>query len=169
MEARPYNIVADSAKGGYILIIKLDTTKKIGVGKLGMLSFPQGFYAYLGSALGGFKARVNRHLHYLNRSKKPRWHIDCLLAEANVVRVILYETEERLECLLSQALANELLPIPGFGSSDCHCQSHLYFAPDIPMLESSILKAISRTVRSTGHSKGLTRPQKVRKVDHFNY
>lgn len=105
-----------SAKGGYILLLKLDAEKTINVGSLGTILFPQGFYAYLGSALGSFKSRISRHLA---EGKKPKWHIDYLLNEAEALRVILYETEQRLECLLSQALVDQFSFVPGFGSSDC--------------------------------------------------
>jgi Uri superfamily endonuclease len=133
--------MASSKKGGYILLAKLDDPKIIDVGRLGRISFHEGFYAYLGSALGGFKSRINRHLA---KDKKPKWHIDYFLNEAKLLRVILFETSQKLECSLSQALANELPFTLGFGSTDCHCQSHLYFAKDRPTLELSIQKAISQ-------------------------
>lgn len=129
-----------TAKGGYVLIVELDAKKNIDVGSLGLISFSGGFYAYMGSALGGFKARVNRHLA---EGKKPKWHIDYLLTEAKVVQVILCETERRLECLLSQVLANEFSSVPGFGSSDCRCKSHLYFADNRAYLERGIKRAIA--------------------------
>ena len=129
-----------TAKGGYVLIVELDAKKNIDVGSLGLISFSGGFYAYMGSALGGFKARVNRHLA---EGKKPKWHIDYLLTEAKVVQVILCETERRLECLLSQALVDRFSVVPGFGSSDCRCKSHLCFANDRSRLESGITTAIA--------------------------
>ncbi|MBM3118280.1 MAG: GIY-YIG nuclease family protein [Chloroflexi bacterium] len=134
-------LIASPAKGEYILILELTADRIINVGRLGAISFPKGFYAYVGSALGGFKSRINRHLV---EDKKPKWHIDYLLNEARILQVILHETEQRLECLLSQALANELLSIAGFGSSDCQCRSHLYFASHRPNLEMSVGKAIAQ-------------------------
>lgn len=134
------DLTVSSAKGSYILIMLLNSEKKIRVGSLGGIPFPEGFYTYLGSALGGFKSRVNRHL---TEDKKPKWHIDYLLSEAKVLRVIFCETERRLECLLSQALVDGFSFIPGFGSSDCRCQSHLYFANDESSLKLGIRKAIA--------------------------
>ena len=145
------NSIVSSARGAYILLVKLDTKKTITVGNLRTISFPEGFYAYLGSALGGFKSRINRHL---TEDKKPKWHIDYLLNEARVLQVILYETEQRLECLLSQALTNELPCIPDFGSSDCQCRSHLYFATDRPSLEINISQAIAQLTAPEEHKKG---------------
>lgn len=114
-------------KGGYVLIIELEEGQGISIGSLGVGYFPAGFYAYCGSALGGFKSRFN---HHLTKNKKPRWHIDYLLNKAEIREIILCQTEKRLECLLSQALDGELTYIPGFGSSDCHCKSHLFFSTD---------------------------------------
>ena len=128
------------AKGSYILIAKLDVEKEIPVGSLGVVTFQRGFYAYLGSALGGFKSRINRHL---TKSKLPKWHIDYLLNEASLLQVFLCDTERRLECLLSRVMIDEISFIPAFGSSDCRCQSHLYFANDKPSLQLGIRKAVT--------------------------
>lgn len=135
------DLEVSSIKGGYVLFAQLDAGKRIHVGSLGVIPFAEGFYAYLGSALGGFKSRVNRHL---TEDKEPKWHIDYLLNEAKVLRVILCETERRLECPLSQALVGGFSFIPGFGSSDCQCQSHLYFANDRSSLELGVRKAIAQ-------------------------
>ena len=128
------------SKGGYVLIIGLNAAKNICTGSLGVVHFPKGFYAYLGSARGGFKPRINRHLI---KDKKPKWHIDYLLTEARILQLILCTTELKLECLLSQALISELCPIPRFGSSDCRCKSHLYFADNMPCLKKNIDAALA--------------------------
>jgi Uri superfamily endonuclease len=128
-------------KGGYVLIVDLDEGQEILVGSLGRRYFPRGFYAYCGSALGSFKSRLNRHL---NKNKKPRWHIDYLLNKAEIWGIILCQTETRLECLLAQALAQELACIPGFGCSDCHCKSHLFFSADKDSLVERVTTFIAR-------------------------
>jgi len=155
-----------AARGGYVLILALDAKKNIQVGSLGVVSFLGGFYAYLGSALGGFKSRMNRHL---TEDKKPKWHIDYLLSEANVLQVILCETERRLECLLSRTLINECSCVPGFGCSDCRCKSHLYFANDRHHLESDIRRAIAEVAlpqESLKEARGLSDRNEA---DYFNY
>ena len=129
-----------ATKGSYVLVVELDAEKRIRVGSLGVIQFPRACYAYLGSALGGLKSRVKRHL---SKDKKQKWHIDYLLTEAKILQIILCETERRLECLLSGSLVNELSFIPSFGSSDCRCRSHLYFASDRAYLESGIRSAIT--------------------------
>ena len=155
-----------AAKGGYVLIVQLDAKKNIHVGSLGVVPFLGGFYAYFGSALGGFKSRMNRHL---KENKKPKWHIDYLLSEAKVLQVILCETERRLECLLSRTLINEFSCVSGFGCSDCRCKSHLYFANDRHHLESGIMIAIAEVAlpqESFKEARGLSDRNEA---DYSNY
>jgi len=102
------------------------------VGALGPLAFPQGFYAYCGSAMGGLRARINRHVR---RGKKVRWHVDYLLEKGRVKKVLFAVTNERLECRLADGLGNAFNNYPGFGSSDCHCPSHLFFSGELPTLQ----------------------------------
>lgn len=124
-----------------MLVMELEKGQEISVGSLGRSYFPAGFYAYCGSALAGFKARLNRHL---TKNKKPKWHIDYLLNEAEIREIILFQTVKRLECLLSQALGGELTSIPHFGCSDCHCKSHLFFSTDKDSLVETITASITR-------------------------
>lgn len=66
-------------KGVYVLILKLEEDSEIQIGRLGKLHFRNGFYAYIGSALGGGFKRVDRHINVskgINHTKK--WHIDYL-------------------------------------------------------------------------------------------
>ena len=112
-------------KGSYILLVELAIKMDVFVGKLGYVSFPKASYAYVGSAMNGLRARLARHLR---RKKKLHWHIDYLLKEAEVEEIILCQGEESLECSLAQALAGKFQSVSGFGSSDCKCRSHLYFA-----------------------------------------
>ena len=110
---------------GYILVLRLGKGQEISVGGLGRGYFPRGFYVYCGSVPSGRRSR---------KGKKTRWHIDYLAGKAEIQEVIICETEESLECLLSPALSKELTHIPGFGSSDCHCRSHLFFCADREMM-----------------------------------
>jgi len=134
-------------KGIYIIIMKLDNERKIHTGRLGVLNFPGGYYAYIGSALGGFKSRIR---HHLSKSKKLKWHIDYFLNEARVLQIVLCITEKQLECVLAQALNEHLIPVPHFGSSDCRCKSHLYFISDEHDLSYSINKSTAGLVSSYG-------------------
>jgi Uri superfamily endonuclease len=128
-------------KGSYILLIELATKKDIFVGKLGNISFPKATYAYVGSAMNGLRARLARHLR---REKKLHWHIDYLLKEAEVEEIILCQGDDRVECSLAQALAGELQSVPGFGSSDCKCRSHLYFASEKDRVRARATEAVKQ-------------------------
>lgn len=122
-------------KGTYVLILTLDKEAAIAVGKLGMFSFPAGYYLYIGSALGGLFARVRRHIQ---GGKKIHWHIDYLRQKAKVVEIWYMVSEGSLECSWSQAAANlpeaQSLPV-GFGSSECSCRSHLLYFNSKPSFE----------------------------------
>ena len=120
--------------GIYTLIISVIQPLRRKIGKLGYHTFPKGIYTYTGSAIGvkssNLKSRVGRHL---NARKKKHWHIDYLLSSSNtrICGVIFLETEKKLECELSQKLAeiNGVKKIvEGFGASDCHkgCKTHLH-------------------------------------------
>ncbi len=114
-------------KGSYLLLIKLPDEQAITIGSLKALPFPRGYYAYVGSAMSGLKARLS---HHLRASKKPRWHIDYLLPRATISGVILCETGERIECAIAEALSHQFDAIRGFGCSDCRCYSHLFFSTE---------------------------------------
>ncbi len=126
-------------KGSYILLIELAANKDIFVGKLGNVSFPKASYAYVGSAMNGLRARLDRHLR---REKKLYWHIDYLLKEAEVEEIVICESNDRVECSIAQVLTGELQSVPGVGSSDCRCQSHLYFASEKHRLKARVAEAV---------------------------
>jgi len=113
--------------GVYNLVIYLETERRIQVGRLGDFVFPSGYYVYTGSALKGLEARIARHRR---KEKRKWWHIDYLLEWAEVVEVRTYPTEERKECTLNRKvakLAGARMVVPGFGASDCGCETHLFF------------------------------------------
>jgi len=125
-------------KGSYVLLIELPEEQTITIGSLKAIYFPRGYYAYVGSAMGGFKSRLNRHL---KSNKKPHWHIDYLLEKASISEIILCETKDRAECTVAQVLSHQFDSIPGFGSSDCKCCSHLFFAAF--KMKSTIMAALN--------------------------
>jgi len=126
-------------KGSYVLLIKLPEAQTITIGSLPDVHFPRGYYAYVGSALSGIKSRLN---HHLKRNKKLYWHIDYLLPKATITDIIIGETEDRVECAIAQALSSQFDSIPGFGSSDCHCHSHLFFATEERQMKATIMAAL---------------------------
>jgi len=114
----------------------LSEQQTISIGSLSEVYFPGVHYAYVGSALGGVKARLS---HHLNRNKKSHWHIDYLLQKASISDIIVGESEDRVECAVAQALSAQFDYIPGFGVSDCHCPSHLFFTDENTQIKSAIM------------------------------
>ena len=135
------NDLDKTEKGSYVLLIELPVEQTVTVGSLKAIRFLCGYYAYVGSALAGFKSRLN---HHLKESKRPRWHIDYLLPMASISSIILFETRDRVECTIAQALSRKFNSIPGFGSSDCKCRSHLFFATEEGQLESAVMSNIDQ-------------------------
>lgn len=121
-------------KGSYILIIFLKNQIKINIGALGLIKFKQGFYFYVGSAMGSYGSttlinRIKRHIS-INNNKKNHWHIDYLIENdhVSIVKIILIPSSFRLECIIAQELLDKSNDfIENFGSSDCLCKSHLIY------------------------------------------
>jgi Uri superfamily endonuclease len=123
-----------SAKGTYLLLASLDQPTPIGVGRLGVFTFPGGWYIYVGSALGsgGLKARLDRHRR---RNKRLHWHIDYLLQRAEIEASWTIRSAARLECVLAARvckLPQAQILVPRFGASDCRCAGHLTHVPYRP-------------------------------------
>jgi Uri superfamily endonuclease len=117
--------------GAYALLIALDCSSEIIIGRLGKFRFPAGFYLYVGSALGpgGLARRVARHLR---AEKRLHWHVDYLLDArcARVVEVWTAESATRRECDWARAamqLPGATIIAPRLGASDCQCAAHLSF------------------------------------------
>jgi sugar fermentation stimulation protein A len=119
-------------RGAYLLLVRIDCGKTLGVGSLGQIEFKQGYYVYVGSAMRGLAKRVARHIR---KKKNIRWHIDYLTAAAEKVSAVPIISSENLEC----QLANRLEKITGspavqnFGSSDCRCPGHLFYFAENPL------------------------------------
>ena len=97
---------------------------------MGRLKFSAGYYCYIGSALNGrLYNRVKRHISRVS-TKKKHWHIDFLLdfPDIKVIKVILVPSPVREECKLAKTIKKlSINEVIGFGSSDCNCNSHLYY------------------------------------------
>jgi len=116
------------ASGGtYILLLELSSLITIEIGRIGERTFEAGCYAYVGSALGpgGLAARLHR---YTSGPRNNHWHIDYLLEHARVIGALFRADDDRRECNWARWVG-EWTPrrIPRFGSSDCRCESHLFF------------------------------------------
>jgi len=113
--------------GTYVLQVRVRHARRIRIGALGSLDFCPGLYLYVGSALGpgGLRSRIAHHRSVGHRS---RWHMDYLRRYATLPGAWVWPGPSRLECRWAGQLRD--LPGlrtmgPGFGSSDCHCPSHL--------------------------------------------
>jgi len=133
-------------KGIYILLLRMKESKDIRVGKLGMLHFRRGYYSYVGSAQGsGGEKRITRHFNVAyGKNHIRKWHIDYLLPHSEVICAVFSPTDEAIECVVAEILSKYSDGLKGFGCSDCHCASHLFFTVRNIMGEASdICKGVS--------------------------
>jgi len=118
-------------RGSYLLVLELGREKPIGIGQLGKVVFQKGYYIYVGSAMNNLSARVKRHRQ---KRKKMHWHIDYLTQEADGLLSLPISSSQRHECEIAQALSSIMKSgPPGFGSSDCHCLTHLFRSEKNPL------------------------------------
>jgi len=120
--------------GTYILLMRVQKSSTVEIGKKGTMKLQPGFYLYVGSAFGsgGLRARVGRHAR---DEKSLRWHIDYLRQKARLVAVYFSTDEGHLEddwAESIQAWPWVRVPMPGFGASDSQVLSHLFFCPKQP-------------------------------------
>ena len=121
--------------GTYALILSSPEAGSVVIGRRGALELRPGFYVYVGSARGpgGLRARVQRHL---SSSPRRHWHIDYLKQHARVVEVWYSYGPDPREHEWANALADMRdaeIPMPRFGSSDCHCLTHLFYFQQWPI------------------------------------
>lgn len=118
-------------KGTYCLLINLKKDSRIKIGnKLSFINFKSGYYIYVGSAMNSLESRLNRHL---SDDKKKHWHIDYLLLNKNSQITDIYYTvsTKKVECEIARNISPNSSEIDNFGSSDCECNSHLFYFEDI--------------------------------------
>ena len=126
-----------STPGTYVLLLHLFRSASIHVGRLGIVTFPRGYYAYVGSAFGpgGVAARCRHHRLIADR---PHWHIDYLRAATRLRQIWFSHDQQRREHQWSVLLGRSRgasLPLVGFGASDCGCSSHLFHFSSTPSFE----------------------------------
>ncbi len=129
----PWDAIETHARdrGSYLVILRLREDRRITVGELGEIPFRKGFYLYVGSAMKGLTARVERHRRL---TKTLHWHIDYLRAQAEVVKVLPIRSPQRIECAVARAVEGVTQwSVKGFGCSDCRCESHLFGLDDNPL------------------------------------
>lgn len=129
----PWETIAREAedRGSYMILLTIVDDLQIAVGSLGDLSFPAGYYVYVGAARSSMTKQMERHLRN-NRANHE--HIDYLRKHAKKCISIPIRTDTVLEHDLARSLAtiaDDL--VPHFGSSGCQCVSHLFRFAENPL------------------------------------
>ena len=119
------------SKGSYILIMQNKQSMELDIGRLGRVTFNQGYYVYVGSGMGGVYERVKRHSR---KDKKKHWHIDYLTPEnMPIKRIYIICRAQRMEELLARRIEKiSCKGVKGFGASDSSLSSHLFFFSSPP-------------------------------------
>lgn len=142
--------------GDYALLLILEHTRSIHIGRLGGFTFAPGWYLYSGSGRGPgrLQARVRRHL---GGTEHPHWHIDALRKAAQIAAVFYALEGPPLECAWSRAAAQlpgAQIPAPGFGAGDCRsaCRAHLVALPPWIGLHTAV-QALHRILQPAADSR----------------
>lgn len=117
----------------YLLLVNLEKDISLKIGKKGYKEFRGGFYVYVGS---GRRYGFQRIIRHLKISKKFKWHIDYLLECGKIEKIWIILGKGTDECHLSSLLEKYgIILVKKFGSSDCHCPSHLFYFKKNPSKE----------------------------------
>jgi sugar fermentation stimulation protein A len=138
----PWKTIEQEAqdRGSYIVVLHLARTRRIRTGDLGLISYPKGFYCYVGSAPDNLSRRVAHH----QRKRKGLFrHIDHVRNMAVVKAVLPVRASADLACSIADALrAIAAWSIPGFGSADCSCNGHLFGMAEDPLHSPLFMKTL---------------------------
>lgn len=135
-------VVAQEAqdKGDYVMVLHLGEEKTLTIGSKGDMTFSAGYYLYVGSAKANLAKRIERHKR---KRKQMHWHLDYLRGHCDVVAALPIRSSSDLECDLAQAVRTVAdWEIPRFGSSDCHCDSHLFGMRENPIHHEGFMMVI---------------------------
>jgi sugar fermentation stimulation protein A len=128
-------------KGSYVLVLHNISPFRKKIGKIGEKLFKKGYYVYIGSALNSLKKRINRHL---KKNKKEHWHIDYILPFLMVIeKTYIIRRSDKIEEQLAFKMSSiSQGNVPGFGSSDSHAPSHLFYFEQNPINQKSFFEVI---------------------------
>jgi len=118
-------------KGIYILELFAEKDFTISAKKFIDVTFPKGYYYYIGSAQKNLKSRIARHF---KKEKIIHWHIDHLTSHESI-RIINYYIIEDAEKNIEAEIANNFAvdfeaqaAVNGFGNSDTkETETHLFY------------------------------------------
>ena len=147
--------------GTYALFLHLEEELQMRVGVLGPCSFPTGVHVYAGSAMGGLRARLARHVR---RDKRVHWHVDRLTTAGGcrVLGAVVFTSPVLRECDIIGSLESiegirgvdgaEVRPLR-FGASDHGCRGHLVWMGE----EASIARvAVAHLTKGTTGGRWLS-------------
>ena len=138
----PWKVLEEnvSDRGGYLLILELEKEICLSAGRLEKKDFPAGYYCYVGSAMKSLSARMSRHLR---KRKNFHWHVDYLREVSRFVVCLPVRSSLPVECDMAHALEGIADgEVPGFGSSDCSCPSHLFRFSSNPLRSAPFIKML---------------------------
>lgn len=128
-------------KGSYVLILENETEFSSNIGSLGKRRFRKGFYIYVGSALSGLEARIQRHQR---RGKKIHWHLDYIVPyKMKICKIHRIRRADRIESSLAkrmEAICDGF--VHGFGAADSANHSHLFYFSRNPAFQRTFLDTI---------------------------
>ncbi|MGB5065171.1 MAG: GIY-YIG nuclease family protein [Candidatus Competibacter sp.] len=129
-------LVAAARPGTYALLLRIDVTGEIAVGRRHRLRLEPGWAVYVGSAFGS-GGTVARLAHHRQPAIRPHWHIDYLRSCTILRAVWISHDPIHRECLWAAVLREDLGGAPPpfrFGASDCRCAAHFHQFPERPVL-----------------------------------
>lgn len=111
-------------RGDYLVVLQLPDAMDLEIGSKGVMYFEAGYYTYVGSAKANLTKRLERHKR---KRKKLHWHLDYFRSHCEMIATVPIRSSADLECELAKAMKKlDTWEVPGFGSSDCDCNSHLF-------------------------------------------
>jgi len=143
-------------RGSYIVILHLKRERTIRIGEIGDLRFKKGYYLSVGSAAKDLTQRLERHRRL---TKKVHGDVDHLRQHAEWVAGLPIRTADDIDCEIAAAVATIAdWPVPGFGSSDCPCATHLFGMNENPVHHRKFIELlldfrINRLERSASHAR----------------
>ena len=121
-------------KGIYILELFAEKDFSISAKKFMKVTFPKGYYYYIGSAQKNLKSRLERHLR---KEKIIHWHIDHLTSHKslNITNTfIIPEAVKNIEAKIANNFVDYFdaqIIVNGFGNSDTkETKTHLFYKID---------------------------------------
>ncbi len=138
----PWRLIEREAedKGSYIVILYLKEDIRLSFGNFDDVMFRKGYYLYSGSAMNNLTKRIERHRR---KRKKMFWHIDYLRQKAEFCTALPIRAATSIECSIANTLKGIAdWSIPGFGSSDCSCETHLFGMQQDPIHSPAFIETL---------------------------